>query len=261
MELVENSDWRQESGLLVSTNRVVPVEGINRIWSEEGYRIFLSHKSEVKKEAGQLKESLKVYGVSAFVAHEDILPTKAWQLEIENGLASMDAFVALMTRDFHQSEWTDQEVGFALARGVPVIAVRLGRDPYGFLGKFQALSSDWNIAAEDIVKLLIWHDRMFSSYVQALRKCTSWDNGNILSRILPSIEKLSSQQIDGIVDAYNANNEVRGSFGFNGTKPSYWGPGLISHLHRLGPRQFAEAMGRSIEPVARGAPENEGIPF
>ena len=38
----------------------------------------------------------------------------------------MDAFVALMTEGFHASDSHDEEVGFALARGVPVIAVQLG---------------------------------------------------------------------------------------------------------------------------------------
>jgi hypothetical protein len=50
----------------------------------------------------------------------------------------MDGFVALLTTEFHDSDWTDQEVGYALARRVPIISVRMGRDPYGFLGKFQA---------------------------------------------------------------------------------------------------------------------------
>jgi hypothetical protein len=103
----------------------------------------------------------------------------------------MDAFVAVMTERFHVSDWTDQEVGFALARGVPVIALRLGRDPYGFLGKFQALTRDWDSAAEGIVKLLINRDRMFSAYIQALRNCTGWNDGNVLSRILPAIRDLS----------------------------------------------------------------------
>jgi hypothetical protein len=239
MEVAEDSDWRQESGLLITTNRTVAPEGAKRIWSDDGgFRLFLSHKSEVKKQAAGLKEHLSLFGVSAFVAHDDIHPTRAWQEEIENALLSMDAFVAVMTEDFHDSDWTDQEVGFALARGVPVIALRLGRDPYGFLGKFQAMSSDWDNAAEGIVKLLIRHDRMFSAYVLAMRNCTNFDNGNRLSRILPSIEKLTSQQIDELVAAYNENSEIRGSFGFSGTKPSYWGQGLVPHLHRLGTRQF-----------------------
>lgn len=190
------------------------------------------------------------FGVSAFVAHEDIHPTKAWQDEIENALASMDGFVALMTTDFHDSNWTDQEVGYALARGVPIVAVRLGRDPYGFLGKFQALLSDWDTAAEGIGKLLMKHDRMVSAYINALPHCTSFDVGNTLSRVLPNIESLSEHQIDEIVDAYNANGQLKGSFGFNGTRPTLWGPGIISHLHRLGPNRYVMSKigSRDIEP-------------
>ena len=111
--------------------------------------------------------------MSCFVAHKDIHPTKAWQDEIENALASMDALVALMTENSHDSDWTHQEVGFAFARGTPIIAVQLGKDPYGFIGKFQALSRSWLSAAEDIVNVLIKNDRMFSAFIQALRKCSS----------------------------------------------------------------------------------------
>jgi hypothetical protein len=64
-------------------------------------------------ETAKLKEELGRFGVSAFVAHEDILATRKWQNEIENAHRSMDAFAALMTDDFHDSDWTDQEAGFA----------------------------------------------------------------------------------------------------------------------------------------------------
>jgi hypothetical protein len=252
MEVVEDGDWRQDSGLLITTSRTVAPEGVRRIWGEEGgYRLFLSHKSEVKKDAAQLQEDLKLFGVLAFVAHKDIHPTRAWQDEIENALHTMDAFVAVMTKDFHDSDWTDQEVGIALARGVPVIALHLGRDPYGFLGKFQALSADWANAPEEIVKLLVKHDRMLSAYLSAVRGCTSFDNGNRLSRILQSIERLSEQQVDELVTAYNENSEVRGCFGFNGGKHSSWGQGLIPHLNRLGSRQFARDSSTAMIALAK----------
>jgi TIR domain-containing protein len=231
MEVAEDGDWRQESGLLITTSRTVAPEGAKRIWGEEGgYRIFLSHKSEVKKEAAQLQEDLEVFGVSAFVAHKDIHPTRAWQDEIENALHTMDAFVAVMTKDFHDSDWTDQEVGIALARGVPVIALRLGRDPYGFLGKFQALSTDWANAPEEIVKVLVKQDRMLSAYLSAVRGCTSFENGNKLSRILPKVERLSEQQVNELVAAYNENSEVRGSFGFRGNKRFQYGEELLPYV-------------------------------
>jgi hypothetical protein len=249
MEVAEGRDWRQESGLLISPNRTITPDAATRIWGDAGFRLFLSHKSEVKKETASLKERLSLFGIAAFVAHEDIQPTRAWQNEIENALHSMDAFAALMTEGFHDSDWTDQEVGFALARGVPVIAVHLGVDPYGFIGKFQALRTDWNGAAEGMVKLLIKNDRMFSAYLQALRNCTSWDNGNGLARALPGIESATEQQIDELVAAANENTEVRYSFGFRGNKPSQYGDGLIPHLHRLGPRRFTRDGDSTVSPA------------
>ena len=146
MEIADDLNWRNASGLLLSTKRVVLPDSENRIWGVEGFRVFLSHKAEVKKQTSELKERLRSFGLSCFVAHEDIHPTREWQNEIENALFSMDAMVALMTDGFHDSLWTDQEVGFAFGRGVAIIAVKLGRDPYGFIGKFQALSCGWETA-------------------------------------------------------------------------------------------------------------------
>jgi len=48
MEISEDGEWRQESGLLVGATRTVSPEGAKRIW-DDGFRVFLSHKSEVKK--------------------------------------------------------------------------------------------------------------------------------------------------------------------------------------------------------------------
>jgi hypothetical protein len=98
---------------------------------------------------------------------------------------SMDAFAALVTDRFHDSNWTDQEVGFAVAREVSVIAVNLGRTSYGFIGKFQALSAGWNDAAERIVKVLLKNELMFAAYVNALRKSLSWDSVNLFGSRSP----------------------------------------------------------------------------
>lgn len=238
MDVPQNSDWRTDSGLLLRHGRVVSNDATKRIWESQKFRLFLSHKSEDRKQTAALKSRLQLFGVSCFVAHEDISPTKTWQDEIENALATMDGFVAAMTENFHESYWTDQEVGYALARGVPIIALRLGRDPYGFIAKFQALTCDWSDAAEKIVKALIGDSRMFRAYTQALRNCPNYDGGNTLAKVLPSIGLLSPQQIDDLVTAYNETSELRGSYGFNGSKPIIYGPGLVSHLNRLGTRQF-----------------------
>jgi hypothetical protein len=246
---VPDGDWRQQSGLLITPSQTVAPDDATRIWGDSGYRLFLGHKAEVKQQVGTLKRALKMFGVSAFVAHEDIHPTREWQDEIQNALRSMDAFVALMTDGFHDSNWTDQEVGFALARGVPVIAVRLGRDPYGFIGKFQALSATWDDAAVGIVKLLMKHDRMVAAYVQALRDCPSFDDGNKLALALPAIERATDSQIDELVAAANEDSQLHNSYGFNGKNPAYYGTGIIPHLHRLGTRRFTRDKNGLIVPA------------
>lgn len=233
MAEIKDRDWRAESGVLFSDERAAAPTAAKRIWGEGTYRLFLSHKTAVKRETSELKKRLEPFGISCFVAHEDILPTKEWQDEIENALLSMDAFVALMTSDFHESQWTDQEVGFALARGVPVVAIKLGLDPYGFLGKFQALSCTWEEAPLRLAKLLIRQPRMLDAYIATLPRCSSFDDGNTLAQVLPHIESLTPTQVERVIAAFNGNIELRGSFGFNGAKPRAYGDGLAEHLSRI----------------------------
>ncbi|MYJ94339.1 MAG: TIR domain-containing protein, partial [Proteobacteria bacterium] len=60
-------------------------------WTPGYFRLFISHTSSHKDRASMLQNVLRSYGITGFVAHEDIEPTKEWQEEIEKGLFSMDA--------------------------------------------------------------------------------------------------------------------------------------------------------------------------
>lgn len=164
-------------------------------------------------------------------------------MTIENALFSMDAFVALMTEGFHDSLWTDQEVGVAIGRGVPIISVRLEKDPYGFIGKFQALSCKWDDAAFEIMKLLIRYSGAVASYTKAVKRCESYDNGNVISMILPNIEHLTAAEEAELIQAFNENSQVRDSYGFNGNWSSKYGDGLVYHLNRITGRRYHIAHG------------------
>ena len=115
------------------------------------FRLFISHISKDKMTATRLKNALTTYEIAGFVAHEDIHPTLVWQDEIERGLQTMDAMVAVHTPGFKDSIWTQQEVGFALGRGVKLISFKMGEDPLGFIGKHQALARQGR-TAEEIAK-------------------------------------------------------------------------------------------------------------
>ncbi len=150
----------------------------------------------------------------------------------------MDAFVALMTEAFHDSLYTDQEVGFALCRDVPMIAVKLGKVPYGFLAKFQALSCTWDEAPKEIAGLLMAQPRMLDAYVEAVRSCPGFNEGNALAGLLPQIGRLTEGQAQQLVVAFNENPQVSGSFGFSGDKPHPFGKGLPFHLTRATGREY-----------------------
>lgn len=127
-------------------------------WKDtKAFRLFISHISKDKLIATRLKSALVRYDIAGFVAHEDIHPTLAWQDEIERGLQTMDAMIAVHTPGFSASIWTQQEVGYALGRGVKVISFKMGEDPTGFIGKHQALPRRNRTAeqiAEELDKLL-----------------------------------------------------------------------------------------------------------
>ena len=116
------------------------------------FRLFISHLAKQKDRAIRLKECLVPYEISGFVAHEDIHPTLEWQLEIEHALYTMDAFLAIHTLGFKDSYWAQQEVGFALGRGVKIISFKMeDEDPTGFISKHQALPRR-NRTAEQIAE-------------------------------------------------------------------------------------------------------------
>lgn len=109
-------------------------------WESGTFRLFISHTHEHRAVASGMRDLFAVWRIDAFVAHVDIEPTKRWEQVIEAALATCDAMTALITDDFITSRWCDQEVGYCLARTVPIVPVKLGADPHGFIAKFQAVT-------------------------------------------------------------------------------------------------------------------------
>ncbi|MFZ0425226.1 MAG: toll/interleukin-1 receptor domain-containing protein [Xanthobacteraceae bacterium] len=141
----------------------IPRGGMSRVSAPQNwknttqFRLFISHISKDKDKAMRLRTCLEPYAISGFVAHQDIHPTLEWQLEVERALNFMDAFIAIHTPGFSKSVWTQQEIGFALGRGVKVISFKMGEDPTGFISKQQALSRGERTAEQialEIDKLL-----------------------------------------------------------------------------------------------------------
>ena len=132
-------------------------------WKEGYFRLFMSHTKANKKLAGKIRERLLGRGVDAYVAHDMIEPTKEWMDEIEAALRTCDATAAILSEDFVQSQWCDQEIGVSIGRRLLILAVRQGADPHGFISKFQAIPGDATSTApetiaDNIYATLVSHD-------------------------------------------------------------------------------------------------------
>ncbi len=212
--------WRERTGLLRSGGqRIVTEQEQSRIWKADcGLKVFISHKDEDKEAAAYLAKELYRLGISAFVAHRDIINSSSWPVELSNALNSMDACVALLTENFHGSYWTDQEVGWALGRNIKVIPVNLGADPYGFMGVIQAKRVNFNemiwLVFEALKELRGWKD----SLIHAVARCPSFDFANYhLWPYVRDLGALMPQQLDSLVSAANSNEQITYSHAFAGT--------------------------------------------
>ncbi len=212
---------------------------LNRVWGKiDDFKIFISHKTEDKKKVSTMKKELERYGIACFVAHLDINPTEEWQKEIEAALFSMNFFIAIMTEKFHESSWTDQEIGIAIGRECPIVSLRLGCDPYGFIGKYQALTCEWENAPIKLLEIFFKSTKAVDAYIEAIKKSESYDNSNLLANALPLIQNLSENQCDNIISAYNENSQVNCSHGFIGDLPFHYGDGVLAILNKYSSRKF-----------------------
>jgi TIR domain len=191
-------------------------EEVTSFWEPGFFRLFISHTSANKDAAHNLKNSLTKYQIVSFVAHDDIEPTKEWQAEIERALRTADALSAIITPDFLESKWCDQEVGIAFGRGKLVIPVRKGADPHGFLGKYQGLQTKGMVVpdvAEALFDILLGHtltaQRMSDALVERLAASSSFENAREAMTMLERLPNLNSSQVAKLVASIDANKQVR----------------------------------------------------
>ena len=144
-------DVAQHVGFYIEHSVVDKVEP--SFWQRGMFRLFISHLAVNRQYAAELQTSLLDYGITSFVAHNDIEPTLEWQTQIETALATCDSLVALLHSNFHESYWTDQEIGVAIGRGIPTYAIRFDQDPYGFIGRFQAFNGN-NKSTKEVAREL-----------------------------------------------------------------------------------------------------------
>lgn len=189
-----------------SANQKPTESEVAHIWTANQIRLFISHRDRHKADAKKLGEDLSNYNISSFVAHDSIQAMSSWKHEIMKALQTMDACLCYITSDFHESEWTNQEIGYALARGVPIYLYSIDRtDPKGFKFDTQAIKSGFpeliNCIKGDFSGNSIFKNSFLQNFVAARDGSFEWAKSKFFDLVGL---KFNDEEIDQIVDAFSA---------------------------------------------------------
>lgn len=175
-------------------------------WKEGYLRAFISHLSSNRERMSALKASLANWGISAFIAHEDIKASREWRDEVEAGLETMDVLVAVIEPGFKDSDWCAQEVGYALGRKIDIVPLRAGLDPFGFFGKYQGIQVKGKVpdlVANEVVQALLnkpqHRMRLLQSIAKAFATLHSKRKVELIG-ILDSWSIATDQQIKALLE-------------------------------------------------------------
>lgn len=189
-------------------------------WRPNQFRLFLSHVSTQKEFVSAVKFDLATCGIDGFVAHEDIEPTKKWVEEIEIALETCDALATVLTTGFHQSKWTDQEVGFCVARRVLIIPVRFDVDPYGFISRYQGFTPKPKRSTEvahGLFDILCKHDltadKMGAALVSHFADSNTFAEAKANVKLLRRVKTWTPEMLRDVEKAVEKNNQISESFG------------------------------------------------
>ncbi len=213
---IDDNDLESQSATHLSEKPFISPDSLS-IWKLGCIRLFISHRDKYKSQANELAEMLSNYGISSFVAHDSIEPMEQWQQTILKGLETMELMLTFVTDDFHESYWTNQEIGYALARNIPIISFKLQKkDPAGFIAEKQALKGNIDDLTSSLPKLydllakgLNNQSRMQTALVEAFTHSPDWGETTRRFEMLSKhVTKLSDVEIDKIISSYRDNDQL-----------------------------------------------------
>ena len=187
-------------------------------WPINGPRLFVSHLAAARGTFDQLKLEFGNLRVIFFLAHDDIHPGDEWRSALLRALKSMDALISIHSDGFAQSPWANQEVGFALARDVPIVAILNGEAPSGFLAQVQGFR--WQVGQEaQLVQSILnrlnqWEDiqpKLGEGLANALKRSDSYQESDRIVAALSKCQRLSEQALRDIDLACSFNDQVHQS--------------------------------------------------
>lgn len=190
--------------------------------NNELLQVFLSHSSAHRKFVSQVALSLSLLGVVTFVAHTDIEPTSLWQKEIESALNEFDVFIPFLHHEFRQSLWCDQELGWALSRGLFIVPLKFDMHPYGFSNQIQAIECTGlspDAVSEKIAEILL--PRVAKSLIAAISTNSDFRSLRIQLDYLSRIPIFTEDELQKI-ERLNQINPTLANLWYKQTYGNQW---------------------------------------
>jgi len=105
--------------------------------------VFLSYSHNDRVLAGKIAKLLTDKGIEVFLAHEDIEISEEWREEIFKHLEGCSVLLALLTPNFENSVWANQEAGYMQGKKgkvIPLIVEETDVKKFGFLEALQGIT-------------------------------------------------------------------------------------------------------------------------
>ncbi|WP_349371173.1 toll/interleukin-1 receptor domain-containing protein [Salinarimonas sp.] len=255
IEMIDEQDIQYQQAIGLSGRQVLTPDSVS-FWRPNTIRLFISHRDGDKAAVHELAGFLDDYGISSFVAHDQIEPTREWRAEIVRALQTMEVMLVYLTPSFHESVWTNQEVGFALGKDIPIITLKLGAtDPRGFIGHEQALraASDAQETAKRVQRILVdklgRRERIQAAFVEAFASSPDFAEARErFDRLVAEVPTLTEEQLQTIIFAFAKNDQLSGSIYLN------------NHYNRL-KNYLDRATGRSFMIDGKQIRERKAVAF
>jgi len=192
-------------------------------------QIFFSYSTSDKSITGHFKNSLERYGFVVFVAHDDdaIEPAVEWQNEIIDNIKKCDVFIPLITNNFKESSWTDQETGMAKINNKFIIPIEVDETPYGFIGYIQSLKvnkkklfSENPIESktyigdlsykifQTIIKESSFEKHMVDIFINDFRGVISYSMADNMVELVEQFHNFTSEQVNQIYKITKENRQI-----------------------------------------------------
>lgn len=180
-------------------------------------KLFITHLDTHRQIATQIKDALEVEGIRGFVAHEDIQDNALWRSSIKEELKESHGLLVIVTEGIENSVWCQQEIGWAMSRGIPLMAINfLSRAPnLGFLSDYQFINYGSSQLPEIVGRVLpiiqtnpavipLMRANLIQSFIHSYnfnRTRTLWQKLNLLGSFT------ASEKAD-ILQGFESNNQL-----------------------------------------------------